>query len=359
MRWGAVWLLAGAGCAVHPAPVPARPAVAAAPAPTTKSPPASPPSDAPEARRTCVITGESLGGHTLFATPERDRKIAEVWSVLADVTDRYQVSWTELGVGLRAGRVSLRNPGVIRLTGYADAGSFYLRDRQVIIEDHVWIRPTTRVDDDTAAVEGDEVTFAISSMLVPSLRRARTRCSNVSYGRPADTPSYGPVGRKSEKMLTGDEVRFFDAPNGNALWSLRRAGVTVYVVEERDDHSRVFEMRDVVVDAWVPSSQLRAVPPEPAHDRLSCDDCQHRSPKLRLADESSAYPERVRVPRDAAIGVGKAPGGPAVGFLEPGAIVRVQKRLDGWIGFGRIRGIEPPTGELFWVSSEAVEVVAP
>lgn len=349
-----------AACAASPAPLPGRAAVAEVSLPPAA--PAEPVQDdgADEAepqRSRCVVRGT---GERIVA--DRGTRPFEVFassSAAAPVVVVHQpwavhVTWSELPVAGRSrrARVGLGGQKLLRLDGFASlAGrTFQIRRRADVHAGHVWIRGGSAVE--ILGVEGGRVRVrAETGFAAPAQLDALAACGDLVY-EPAELPRSDEDERPAGEIAvaTGPNIDLHAAPGGPRLLTVtpgeQHEGPMLSWLEERSGFVRVSGGEgDVILDGWVPASQVE----QPYALGLGSVSSSTRCGGLRMRKPL------VTVERDAEAWAGAGADGAAIGVVEAGARLELGEERGEHVAFEfEDKEIGAPEGKRLWIRKAAV-----
>ncbi|MGC4091844.1 MAG: hypothetical protein QM756_28965 [Polyangiaceae bacterium] len=242
--------------------------------------------------------------------------------------------------------------GGFRIRGFlavADLPLYSAVDVPVVV-DHLWIaagRPITFV----ASAPGRLRIEKRSTQPLAQTFSAWAPCNTLALAGGSLT-AFTPAGNARGYVLKKTSLDLFDQPSGSLLTTLSRArdgdGVLFFSSEQRGDWISVEHHSDVVVQAWVRSKDLLALPPGESMDQLMPRTTQRSPARLAIQGEPRIVKPVREVPLRAAARENDAP----IGVVEPGAETYVLDVVAGWASVmpKALNVVPGPEGQ-FWVKT--------
>jgi hypothetical protein len=256
------------------------------------------------------------------------------------------------------GRVKVRTSGGLRIDGFVDGKDLPLFTSAdvAVVPGHVWIATGQRVTF-TATASGLTIEAPPTGPFAQGLR-ANSPCSSLSldkHPRPSwDVPGFGRGYLPKRESL---DLR--DQPGGAVIQTLhlgQPGAMLLWSTEARDGYVHVEYHEDVVLDAWIASSDLNALKVGETMDRLAPPATVTGSARLSLAGQ----PLIVRAQKDVPLRLATKAEAPPIGFIEAGGEVYVTETVLGWSAvLPRGLNVLPPEGHSFWVPAAEVGTVKP
>ena len=257
-----------------------------------------------------------------------------------------------------AGRVKVRTSGGVRIDGFVDAKDLplYTSADVAVVPGHVWIATGQRVGF-TATSLGLTIEAAPTGPLAQPLR-ASSPCSSLSLDkrpRPVwDVPGFG-----RGYLPRRESLELHDQPGGAVIQTLRigqPGAMLLWSTETREGFVHVEYHEDLVLDAWVASSDLNALKPGETMDRLAPPSTVTGSARLALSGQTVI----VRAQKEVPLRLSTKDGAQPIGFIESGGEVYVTETVLGWSAvLPRALNVLPPEGHSFWVPAGEVGSAKP
>ncbi len=252
------------------------------------------------------------------------------------------------------GRIRVRTSGGVRIDGFVDPNDLpiYAGSDLAVVQGHVWIAQGQRVAF-SAASNGVTVDASISGPITQAFR-VTAPCASLSLDKRARVPWDVPGNGRGYLPLKGTlELR--DQPGGAVIQTLRTepgsAGALLWSTEAQGGYVHVVYHEDVVIDAWVASSDLSALKQGETMDRLAPPSSMTGSARLSL----SGQPTLVRAQKDVPLRLKPEEAAKPVGAIETGGEVYLIQTMLGWTSvLPRALNVLPPGERSFWVPSSEV-----
>jgi hypothetical protein len=247
--------------------------------------------------------------------------------------------------------------GSFRINGYIEAGKLPLHtaQRAAVVEGHVWIEagePIELLGETGARLR---IRKTLRTPLQVTLTSA-VACSGVAL-TPAPRPGWAVPGAARGYVLRADELVLYDEPTAErrAVLLLRKApeapGVLFWSTERRGGFVRVQHHAALVVDAWVKSGDLKALPPGETMDQLATAHETGAAPRLSLQGKARL----VKTTGQAPIRGAARDTAPVIGVVEPETEIYVVDVVAGWASvLPRALNIAPAGDGQFWVEAKSL-----
>ncbi|HVR20999.1 MAG TPA: hypothetical protein VMS65_14910, partial [Polyangiaceae bacterium] len=241
--------------------------------------------------------------------------------------------------------------GGFRVRGFVDARKLPIATTEnvAVVPGHVWIGARRAVT--VVGVTPDKL--RIEKKLTTPLEQtftAFTSCQKLVLGTPAP-PGWSPPGDARGYVLRAGSLDLRDAPRGNVVTTLYKAGAVPGVLffgsEGAGGWVRVAYHGEVVVDAWVSSPDVQALPSGETMDQLVTPSSVRNQARLVVP----GAPRVVKAPREIALRA--AANGEPIGVIEAGADTYVIDVVAGWASvLPRALDVMPAPNAQFWVKKE-------
>ncbi|HEX3774318.1 MAG TPA: hypothetical protein VHV51_07625 [Polyangiaceae bacterium] len=145
---------------------------------------------------------------------------------------------------------------------------------------------------------------------------------------------------------------YASADSETPIFTLQRApsvdAVLFFSTEKRGNAVRVQYHGDIIVDAWVKTSALSALPPGEMIDQLAPSSSERSAPQM-------AFPGQLRLVRsnkEVPLRNSAKDGDAVIGWIEPGADAYVLDQVAGWASVvPKTMNVLPPENGHFWAKS--------
>jgi hypothetical protein len=252
------------------------------------------------------------------------------------------------------GRIRVRTSGGVRLDGFVDSNELplYSGSELAVVQGHLWIAQGQRVAF-SAASNGVTVEASVTGPVTQTFR-VTAPCSSLTLDKrtriPWDVPGNGRGYLPQRGSL---ELR--DQPGGSVIQTLHTelgsAGPLLWSTETQGGYVHVVYHEDLVIDAWVASSDVAALKQGETMDRLAPPSTMTGSARLSL----SGQPTLVRAQKDVPLRLKPEEAAKPVGSIETGGEVYLIQTVLGWTSvLPRALNVLPPGDRSFWVPSSEV-----
>jgi hypothetical protein len=249
------------------------------------------------------------------------------------------------------GRIRVRISGGLRVDGFVDAGDLpmYTASDLAVVPDHLWIAQGQRVAF-TGASGGLKVEASISGPVTQTFR-VTSPCTSLSLDKrsrvPWDVPGNGRAYLPQRSTL---DLR--DQPGGAVIQTLHTepgsSGVLLWSTETQGGYVHVVYHEDIVIDAWVASTDVAALKQGETMDRLAPPQAVTGAARLSLGGQTTF----VRAMKDVPLRLKPEEAAKPVGAIETGGEVYLLQTVLGWTSvLPRALNVLPPGERSFWVPS--------
>jgi len=328
-------------------PEPAKPQPA-------KPEPSPTPSPAPSASSAqCVLKGSYPvpKGTQVYDAPSDGHVVANFTGAIA------ALQLSELPADPTNGRARLSTSsgtGAFRIDGYVAPPSitvFTARDISVYAG-HVWISSAQKV----------KLVQASSSSLTGELSVLGSDSQKVRASAPCDAFTLQPgkptamevPGNGRGYLMKNQSLDFYDAPNGNAVFSLKMAegGSQLFWSNERKaGYVHVMSRGDLTIDAWVKAKDLDPLKKGEMMDQLMPPVRQVNGAQLAL----DKPPRLVQATKEIPIRSKRDDKEKPIGAVEIGAQIYVLETVAGWTNvLPKDLSVTPPDDGGFWIPASEV-----
>jgi len=330
-------------------PAPTTPPTTPAPAPVAATPPAAPgyaPAVSCDVRGTPVIAK----GVSLWGEPTGTNVVAAFAGQPVTLIANGFPATTS------AGRIRIRTSGGIRIDGFVDPGELpmYTASDVAVVQGHLWIAQGQRVSF-SAASNGISIEAAISGPVTQTFR-VTAPCTSLSLDKrprpPWDVPGNG---RGYLPLRNSLELR--DQPGGAVVQTLQTqpgAGMLLWSTETQGGYVHVMYHEDLVIDAWVASTDLSALKQGETMDRLAPPSAVTGAARLSIGGKTTL----VRAQKDVPLRLTPQEAAKPVGAIETGGEVYLIQTVLGWTSvLPRGLNVLPPGDRSFWVPASEVGTI--
>jgi hypothetical protein len=254
------------------------------------------------------------------------------------------------------GRVRIRTSGGLRIDGFVDPADLpiYTASDVGVVPGHFWIAQGQRVAF-AAASSGVSIEAAITGPVSQTFR-VTAPCTSLSLDKrsrpPWDVPGNG---RGYLPLRNSLELR--DQPGGSVIQTLHTepgAGMLLWSTETQGGYVHVMYHEDVVIDAWVASTDLSALKQGETMDRLAPPSTVTGAARLSIGGKTTI----VRAQKDVPLRLSPQEAAKPVGAIETGGEVYLIQTVLGWTSvLPRGLNVLPPGDRSFWVPSSEVGVI--
>jgi hypothetical protein len=252
------------------------------------------------------------------------------------------------------GRIRVRTSGGVRIDGFVDPSDLplYTGSEVAVVQGHLWIAQGQRIAF-SAASNGVTVEASVTGPVTQTFR-VTAPCAALSLEKrprvPWDVPGNGRGYLPQRGSL---ELR--DQPGGAVIQTLHTepgsAGTLLWSTETQGGYVHVVYHEDIVIDAWVSSSDVTPLKQGETMDRLAPPSSVTGSARLSL----SGQPTLVRAQKDVPLRLKPEEAAKPVGSIETGGEVYLIQTVLGWTSvLPRALNVLPPGERSFWVPSSEV-----
>jgi len=252
------------------------------------------------------------------------------------------------------GRIRVRTSGGLRIDGFVDPNDLpiYTASEVAVVQGHVWIAQGQKVTF-TAASSGVTVEASVTGPITEKLR-VTAPCTSLALDRKTRVPWDVPGNGRGYLPQRGT-LDLRDGPGGAVIQTLHTepgsAGALLWSTESQGGYVHVVYHEDLVLDAWVASSDVVALKQGETMDRLAPPSSMTGSARLAL----SGSPTLVRAQKDVPLRLKPEEAAKPVGAIETGGEVYLIQTVLGWTSvLPRSLNVLPPGERSFWVPSSEV-----
>jgi hypothetical protein len=166
---------------------------------------------------------------------------------------------------------------------------------------------------------------------------------------------WAPPGSARGYVLRRDRIDLYSSERGDVVTALERGGdgpgVLLWSTESSGGWVHVEHHGDIVLDGWVRSSDVSALPPGETMDQLAPSPIQRGSPVLDIQGQ----PRVVRVDRSVSLRAAASDAATAIGGIDSGVEVLVMDIVAGWASvLPKALNIMPAGTNQFWVRAKDI-----
>jgi len=316
-----------------PPPLPARPA-----------PPAPPPDQINEPVVACPLSGRAPFPLNTVIQNAQGKAIARLSG--ADVT----VSVSELTLARPRARVVTGTArDSFRVRGLIDAAKLPVVPTSPlpVRPGHLFIGERRVVS--IQKVERDRLTVQREAMKpLQGTFTATTTCGALSLD-PGTPPGWSPPGSARGYTQRQLSLELYDAPGGASVGVLKKApdqdAVLFFSTEESGGYVHVERHADIVVDAWVRTYDVSALPRGETMDQLATGTPQRSAARLAVPGE----PRVAKTQRDIPLRAIAQDNAAVIGSIAPDTDIYLVDVMAGWVSvLPRALDVMPAEGGSFW-----------
>ena len=215
---------------------------------------------------------------------------------------------------------------------------------------HVWIAEGRRVSVLSGGPGKLQVEKSVSSPLSGTFHgwapcEAFTLSERVPSG-------WTPPGSARGYLLRRDRIDLYSSEQGDVVTSLERGGdLLLWSTDRAGAWVHVEYHGDIVLDGWVRSSDVSALPPGETMDQLAPSPVQRGSPVLNIQGQ----PKTVRVDRPVTLRASASDAAGTIGGIDSGVEVMVMDIVAGWASvLPKELSISPAGTNQFWVRAKDI-----
>jgi hypothetical protein len=335
---------ATAAANVGPPPAP-PPRPAPPPAPARPAPPAPPPDQISEPAVACSLSGRAPFPPNTVIQNAQGKAIARLSG--ADVT--VSVSQLTLAARPRARVVTGTPRESFRVRGLIDAANLPVVPTAAlpVRPGHLWIGERRVVS--IQKVERDRLTVQREAMKpLQGTFTAVTTCGALSLD-PGTPPGWSPPGSARGYMQRQLSLELYDAPGGASVGVLKKApdqdAVLFFSTEERGGYVHVERHADIIVDAWVRTYDVSALPRGETMDQLATAAPQRSAARLAVPGE----PRVAKTQREISLRASAQDSAAVIGSIAPDTDIYLVDVMAGWVSvLPRALDVMPAEGGSFW-----------
>jgi hypothetical protein len=331
---------------------PAKTAVPAAPAPpAATTAPASPgPPNTYTPALSCDVRGTALMSKSasLWTDPQGSSAVA------AFAGQPVSLIASGFPASASGGRIRVRTSGGVRVDGFLDATDLplYTGSEVAVVQGHLWIAQGQRVAF-AGASNGVTVEASVSGPVTQTFH-ITAPCTSLTLDKRSRVPWDVPGNGRGYLPQRGS-LDLRDQPGGAVIQTLHTesggAGPLLWSTENQGGYVHVLYHEDLVIDAWVASSDVVALKQGETMDRLAPPSQVTGSARLSL----SGQPTLVRAQKDVPLRLRPEETARPIGAIETGGEVYLIQTVLGWTSvMPRALNVLPPGDRSFWVPSSEV-----
>ena len=176
---------------------------------------------------------------------------------------------------------------------------------------------------------------------------AVTSCAALSF-EPGTPPGWSPPGNARGYAQRQLSLELYDAPGGASIGTLTKAAdqdaVLFFSVEERSGYVHIERHADIVVDAWVKTYEVSALPRGETMDQLVSPSTQRGVARLAVA----GAPRIVKVTREVPLRTSPRDEDAVIGTIATDTETYVIDTMGPWVSvLPRTLDVMPPPGGQF------------
>jgi len=305
----------------------------------------------------CVISG-------LDATVTKDTPVmssetgGEARAVFSGA--RAALKATRFPADVSTGRMVINTGNGFRVEGYADPRQFGIyASRDIAIGGgQLWISAGRQLNIVGAAPGQIKVEVPARGGLGRAIQ-ALAPCDALTFDR-TTPPSFETPGNARGYLSKKAELEIFPtakAENGYTINIVGEgSGMLLWGKEQRGGFVHVVARGDLVIDGWVRSSELKAIPRGEMMDQALPPERVQSGPSLSVKDHKGI----VRAPKTMTLYFGRGEATPQLGELEKDSEVYLLETVLGWASIlPKSLQVLPQGDRAFWVKSTDLGLAAP
>lgn len=258
------------------------------------------------------------------------------------------------------GRAQINTGGGFRVEGFTDPRSilvFATRDLPVVT-DRLWISAGVPLKIIGAAPGKVRVELSSGAGLSAPIR-AWAICDALTFTKGA-LPLYEVPGNARGYVARSGSLDLYDAPRGSVVQTLsvsgEGSGMLLWGTKTQGGFAHVTSRSDVFIDAWVKTSDVRALPRGEMMDQLAAVDRVQNPPQLALKE----YLRVMAAPSTATLYAGRGRAFPTIGAIEAGTEIYVLETVVGWASvLPKALHVMPVGSSAFWVPAPVLGLPTP
>jgi len=253
------------------------------------------------------------------------------------------------------GRVRVRTSSGLRFEGFVEASELplYTAAEIPVVPGHVWIAQGQR-----AAFSGASNAITVEVPLtgpVTQTFRVTAPCSSLGLDR-RQRNSWDVPGNGRGYLPEKNSLDLHDQPGTNVIQTIRVAtepgsGMLLWSTETQGGYVHVVYHEDLVIDAWVASTDLSALKQGETMDRLAPPQAMIGAARLSVGGQ----PTLVRAEKPVPLRLTPDDAAKPIGTIETGGEVYLIQTVLGWTSvLPRALNLLPPGDRSFWVPTSEV-----
>lgn len=327
-----------------PAPAPPPRPAPPPPAPARPAPPAPPPDLITEPAVACALSGRAPFPLNTVIQNAEGKAIARLSG--ADVT--VSVNQLTLAARPRARIVTGTPRESFRVRGLVDAAKLPLVTTAMlpVRPGHVFIGERRGVS--IQKVERDRLTVQREATKpLQGIFTAVTTCGALSLD-PGTPPGWSPPGFARGYAQRQPSLELYEAPGGASVGVLKKTpdqdAVLFFSTEESGGYVHIERHADIVVDAWVRTYDVAALPRGETMDQLATPS-QRGVARLAVPGE----PRVAKTLREIPLRIAAQDSSAVIGSIAPDTELYLVDVMAGWVNvLPRALDVMPPEGGQFW-----------
>ena len=259
--------------------------------------------------------------------------------------------------GTRAAVRTGTGSGSFRVEGFVETQQLPVRTARDVmaISGHVWISAQQEVTVVGAAAQKLQVSLQLKTPLQQTFK-AWAPCDALTFTQ-AVPSGWAPEGNARGYTLFKEEMELFDGANGDSVITLFRNPyvdkILTWSTERRGAWVHLLYHGPVVIDGWVRSRDLRALPRGETMDVLAPPSIRRGKPALRVDGALRS----VRTTKELPLRIEASDSGKQVGSIEPGTDTLVIDIVAGWASvLPKSLSVVPDGGHQFWVLASDLDL---
>lgn len=273
--------------------------------------------------------------------------------------DIAQFTGAKVSISLSGFSTSGGSRAKIQTTGFRIEGSVRARDIPVYTArsvpayaGHVWIAEGRRVSVIGAGPGKLHVEKSVTAPLSGTFH-GWAPCESFSLAERVPS-GWTPPGNARGYVLRRDRIDLYSSERGDVVTALERGGdgpgVLLWSTEgSTGSWVHVEHHGDIVLDGWVRTSDVSALPPGETMDQLAPSPIQRGSPILDVQGQ----PRIVRLDRSVSLRAAASDAAATIGGIESGVEVMVMDVVAGWASvLPKALNVMPAGSNQFWVRAK-------
>ena len=322
-------------------------------APVDQSAKADPPAGSGAA---CIVTGDAYAtkDQGVFDAATNGTRIGVFTGALAPLKAN------NFPADASVGRMQINTGAGFRVEGFTDPrGVPVFASRDIpLVDAHVWVSGG-RMLKVIGATPG-QVKFELPARgSITKAVQSSAPCGALSFSK--QTPlAFDRPGNSRVYVAKRGELQLFGSSSGDQIYTLSLSGdgsgLLLWGTEVRGQYVHVQARFELYVDAWVRTSDVKALPPGEMQDQALPPELIQNPPKLVVQN----YVRLLTAPKAVFIYSGRGENYAAVGQVEQGGEVYVLDMILGWASvIPKALHVMPPDDKGFWVKASELGIAVP